>query len=50
MAIFSYIDPILAVLLSALLLKENMDMLSILGAVMILGSTFVSEMKGDSDD
>ena len=35
---------------SALLLKENMDMLSILGAVMILGSTFVSEMKGDSDD
>ena len=49
-AIFSYIDPILAVLLSALLLKENMDMLSILGAVMILGSTFVSEMKGDSDD
>ena len=49
-AIFSYIDPILAVLLSALLLKENMDMLSILGAVMILGSTFVSEMKGDSND
>ena len=49
-AIFSYIDPILAVLLSALLLKENMDMLSILGAVMIMGSTFVSEMKGDSDD
>ena len=49
-AIFSYIDPILAVLLSALLLKENMDMLSILGAVMILGSTFVSETKGDSND
>lgn len=49
-AIFSYIDPILAVLLSALLLKENMDMLSILGAVMILGSTFVSEMKGESND
>ena len=49
-AIFSYIDPILAVLLSALLLKENIDMLSILGAVTILGSTFVSEMKGDSDD
>lgn len=49
-AIFSYIDPILAVLLSALLLKENMDMLSILGAVMILGSTFVSEMKGNTND
>ena len=49
-AIFSYIDPILAVLLSALLLKESMDMLSILGAIMILGSTFVSEMKGNTDD
>ena len=49
-AIFSYIDPILAILLSALLLKENMDMLSILGAIMILGSTFVSEMRGNAND
>ena len=49
-AIFSYIDPILAVLLSALLLKESMDMLSILGAILILGSTFVSEMKGKAND
>lgn len=49
-AIFSYIDPILAVLLSALLLKESMDMLSILGAIMILGSTFVSEMRGNAND
>lgn len=43
-AIFSYIDPILAVLLSAFLLKESMDMLSVIGAVLILGSTFISEM------
>ena len=49
-AIFSYIDPILAVLLSALLLKESMDMLSILGAILILGATFVSEMKGNAND
>lgn len=49
-AIFSYIDPILAVLLSALLLKESMDMLSISGAILILGSTFVSEMKGKAND
>lgn len=49
-AIFSYIDPILAVLLSALLLKESMDMLSILGAILILGATFVSEMKGKAND
>ncbi|MBR5229231.1 MAG: EamA family transporter [Firmicutes bacterium] len=43
-AIFSYIDPILAVLLSAFLLKESMDLLSVIGAVLILGSTFVSEI------
>lgn len=43
-AIFSYIDPILAVLLSAFLLRESMDMLSVIGAVLILGSTFFSEM------
>lgn len=43
-AIFSYIDPILAVLLSAFLLRESMDMLSVIGAALILGSTFVSEM------
>ena len=49
-AIFSYIDPILAILLSALLLKENMDMLSILGALLILGSTFVSKMRGNAND
>lgn len=49
-AIFSYIDPILTVLLSALLLKESMDMLSILGAILILGATFVSEMKGKAND
>ena len=47
---FSYIDPILAVLLSAFLLKESMDMLSISGAILILGSTFVSEMKGKAND
>ena len=49
-AIFSYIDPILAVLLSAFLLTESMDMLSISGAILILGSTFVSEMKGKAND
>ena len=43
-AIFSYIDPIVAILLSALLLREPMDMLSALGAVLVLGSTFVGEL------
>ena len=43
-AIFSYIDPIVAILLSALLLHEPMDTLSAVGAVLVLGSTFVSEL------
>lgn len=45
MAIFSYIDPIVAILLSALLLRENLGLLGILGAGLVLGSTFISERK-----
>ena len=44
-AIFSYIDPAVAILLSAFLLKEKMDIYGIIGAVLILGSAFVSEMN-----
>ncbi len=43
-AMMSYIDPILAIILSALLLHESMDTFSIIGAALILGSTFVSEI------
>jgi len=43
-ALFSYIDPITAILLSALLLRENTDIFSIIGAVMILGSTMICEL------
>lgn len=43
-AMMSYIDPILAIMLSALLLHESMDIFSIVGAVLILGSTFASEI------
>ncbi len=42
-ALYSYIDPVGAVLLSALLLKEPMGLLEILGAVLILGATLISE-------
>ena len=44
-AIMSYIDPIVAVVLSALVLKETMSPLSIVGAVMILLATFLSEIN-----
>lgn len=40
-AIYSYIDPILAVMLSAFLLRENMDIFSVIGAIFILTSTFI---------
>lgn len=43
-AIFSYIDPVVAILLSALLLKEPMGVWGAAGAVLILGSAFVSEL------
>lgn len=41
-AIFSYIDPIMAILLSAFYLQEPMGIYQILGAVLILSSTLVS--------
>ena len=40
-AMFSYIDPVTAILLSSLL-GEPLDALGILGAVLILGSTLIS--------
>lgn len=44
LALFSYIDPVVAVLLSALLLHENMSVLTIIGAVLVLGSALLSEI------
>ncbi len=44
-AIFSYIDPVIAIILSALLLKEEMGIFGIIGAVLILGSTLFSELN-----
>ena len=42
-ALFSYIDPILAVVLSALFLQEPMTLPGIIGAILILGAAFLSE-------
>lgn len=44
-AIMSYIDPIVAVILSAVFLKEQMTVLGVIGAVMILSATFLSEVN-----
>lgn len=47
-AIFSYIDPVVALILSALLLAERMSMLQMGGAVLILGSAVLSELQKKS--
>ena len=44
-AVLSYIDPVSALLFSALLLKEPLSLLNIIGAVMIIGSAMVSEIN-----
>ena len=44
-AIFSYIDPVIAIILSALLLKEKMGLFGFIGAILILGSTLLSEIN-----
>ena len=45
-AMLSYIDPVVAVLLSALLLREPMSLLQAMGAVLVLGSALVGELPG----
>ena len=45
--ILSYLDPVEAVLLSAFLLREPVGINTVIGAVMILGATAVSELTGD---
>ena len=42
-ALLSYIDPILAIIFSALILGEPMGIPEVLGSVMILGAAYISE-------
>ena len=46
LAILSYLDPVTAVLLSALVLHDPLSGFEILGAVCILGAAVVSELPG----
>ena len=43
-AILSYLDPVLAIILSALILKQSMNHWQIIGAVLVLGSAMYSEL------
>ena len=42
-AIFSYIDPVIAILISVTILHEPFSLMSAVGSVLILGAAFVSE-------
>ncbi len=43
-ALLAYIDPIVALILSVLLLKEKMSLFGMIGAVLVLVATLVSEL------
>lgn len=42
--VLSYIDPVFAIIISAIILKEHLGILQIIGGVLILGSSFLSEI------
>ena len=42
-ALFSYLDPVIALLLSIFVLKEGMTVLGLIGAVIVLGAMLLSE-------
>lgn len=44
-AVYSYLDPVTAILLSAIVLRERMKPSQVAGAVLILGATFLSEVS-----
>ncbi|MBQ3668507.1 MAG: EamA family transporter [Clostridia bacterium] len=46
-AILSYIDPVSALLFSALFLKEALSLLTVIGAILIIGSAVAGEMHTD---
>ncbi len=43
-AIFSYVDPVVSIILSQFILHEDMGVTGIIGAVLILGAAIVSEL------
>ena len=45
-AVYSYIDPAFAVVLSVVVLREETGVFGMIGAVLILGSTLLSELTG----
>ena len=48
-AISSYIDPVVALILSALLLHEEFTWAHLIGSILILGAAFISEMPAKKE-
>ena len=48
-AIFSYADPVMAVLLSMFLLGEKMTLFGLVGTVLIIGAAMISELGGNKN-
>jgi drug/metabolite transporter (DMT)-like permease len=48
-ALLSYLDPVLAIFLSAVFLRETVGLWSVIGAVLVLGSTLVNELTGPKE-
>ncbi len=44
-ALFSYIDPLVAIIISVMILNESMSLVQILGGLMILGFTLFNELN-----
>ncbi|HZG73940.1 MAG TPA: DMT family transporter [Chondromyces sp.] len=44
-AMLSYVDPFVAILISGFILQEQFTLLQIIGGILLLGSTFISEMR-----
>ena len=49
-ALYGYIDPAVAILLSAFVLRESLDAFGIIGAVLILGATLMSELGSGKEE
>jgi drug/metabolite transporter (DMT)-like permease len=47
-AMLSYVDPFVAILISGFILQEHMTIVQLLGGALLLGSTFVSENQSIS--
>ena len=48
-ALFSYLDPATALILSYLILQESLSVYGLIGAVLILGSAVLSELGGSDE-